>query len=60
MATKFETISLTGRKVDVANKEMTFVEKLYLPAIAKGMGITLKHFFKPKVTINYPEQKREF
>ena len=39
---------------------MTFMEKLYFPAIAKGMGITLRHFFKPKVTIQYPEQKREF
>lgn len=39
---------------------MTFSEKLYLPAIAKGMGITLRHFFKKKVTIQYPEQKREF
>lgn len=39
---------------------MTFMEKLYLPAIAKGMGITLRHFFKKDVTIRYPEQKREF
>lgn len=39
---------------------MNFMEKLYLPAIAKGMGITLRHFFKPKVTIQYPAQKREF
>jgi len=60
MATEFKNISLTGRKKDVSNKDMTFMEKLYLPAIAKGMGITLRHFFKPKVTIHYPEQKREF
>ena len=60
MATDFKTISLSGKKKDVSNKDMTFMEKLYLPAIAKGMGITLRHFFKPKVTINYPEQKREF
>jgi NADH-quinone oxidoreductase subunit I len=60
MATDFKTISLSGRRKDVSNKDMTFMEKLYLPAIAKGMGITLKHFFRPKVTIQYPEQKREF
>lgn len=60
MATEFKNISLSGRKVDVSNKDMTFMEKLYLPAIAKGMGITLRHFFKKKVTINYPDQKREF
>lgn len=60
MATDIKSISLSGRKKDVSDKDMTFMEKLYLPAIAKGMGITLRHFFKPKVTINYPEQKREF
>ncbi len=60
MATEFKNISLSGRKKDVTNKDMTLMEKLYLPAIAKGMGITLRHFFKPKVTIQYPEQKREF
>src|SRR5579872_927635 len=60
MATDLKSISLSGRKKDVSNKEMSFKEKLYFPAIAKGMGITLRHFFKPKVTIQYPEQKREF
>lgn len=39
---------------------MTFAEKLYLPGILKGMGITLKHFFSKKATIQYPEEKREF
>ena len=34
---------------------MKFVEKLYVPAIAKGMSITLGHIFKKKPTINYPE-----
>src|SRR5688572_17704885 len=60
MATDFKNISLSGSKKDVSNKDMTFLEKTYLPAIAKGMGITLRHFFKPKVTTQYPEQKREF
>lgn len=60
MATEFKTISLSGRKKDVTVTDMTFMESLYLPAIIKGMGITLKHFFKPKVTVQYPDQKREF
>jgi NADH-quinone oxidoreductase subunit I len=60
MATDFKNISLSGKKKDVSEKDMSFMEKLYFPAIAKGMGITLRHFFKPKVTIQYPEQKREF
>lgn len=50
--------SLTNRSKVVVNKKMSFMEKLYLPEIAKGMMITLKHLFKKKVTIKYPEQKR--
>jgi len=39
---------------------MTFVEKLYLPAIFTGMIITFKHLFRKSATIRYPEEKREF
>jgi NADH-quinone oxidoreductase subunit I len=52
--------TLTTRSKVASNKKMTFVEKLYIPAIIGGMRITLKHFFKKKVTVQYPEQKREF
>ena len=52
--------ALTNRKKEVERKPMTFWEKMYLPAIAKGMGITMSHFFKKKPTIKYPEQKRQF
>ena len=51
---------LTNRSVAVAKKEMSFIERLYLPAILSGMRITVGHFFKKKATINYPEVKREF
>ncbi|GAB4134952.1 MAG: NADH-quinone oxidoreductase subunit I [Bacteroidia bacterium] len=37
---------------------MSFVERLYLPAILNGMRITFGHFFKKKVTFNYPEVER--
>ncbi len=53
-------ISLSGRKTEVVDKKMTFKERLYLPAIVQGLGITIKHFFKKKDTIQYPEQQREF
>ena len=46
--------SLTNRKKVVSDKPMTFMEKLYLPAIFKGMFITLKHMFKKNNTIKYP------
>lgn len=50
---------LTNRAKNSVNKEMSFAEKSYLPAIATGLGITIKHFFSKKVTIRYPEVKRE-
>lgn len=53
-------LKLTNRSRTVSNKKMTFAEKIYLPAIIQGMGITLKHFFRKKTTINYPEVTRSF
>ena len=49
---------LTTRSKDVVNKQMTFSERIYLPAVLGGMWITLKHFFKKKATIKYPEVQR--
>lgn len=53
-------MKLTNRSQNVVNKEMTLKEKAYLPAIAGGLGITLKHFFKKDNTYSYPEEQREF
>jgi NADH-quinone oxidoreductase subunit I len=52
-------MSLTNRSKVVAKKELTLMESLYLPAIFKGMAITLSHLFKRKATVKYPEQTRE-
>lgn len=47
----------------------TFVEQAYIPEIVKGLGVTMKHFFKNTfskrenseiVTIMYPEEKRVY
>ncbi len=38
---------------------MNFWERIYLPAILSGIGITIKHFFRKSATIRYPETKRE-
>jgi NADH-quinone oxidoreductase subunit I len=51
---------LTNRSKLVVKKELTFIEKLDLPAILTGMIITFKHLFKKSANIRYPEQKREF
>jgi NADH-quinone oxidoreductase subunit I len=53
-------IGLTKRSKVVSNKQMSFWEKIYLPAILHGMWITIGHLFTKKATIRYPEVKREF
>ena len=50
-------MQLTNRSKHVSNKQMTFAERIYLPAIATGLGITIKHFFQKKVTLQYPDVK---
>ncbi|MDP4205431.1 MAG: NADH-quinone oxidoreductase subunit I [Bacteroidota bacterium] len=53
--------TLTNRSKVVSNKKMTLWEKIYLPAIVKGLSITFfGHFFKRKVTFSYPDKQREF
>jgi NADH-quinone oxidoreductase subunit I len=53
---------LTTRSKLVVHKEMNFWERIYLPAIFKGMWTTLKHFlrvvFGKSNTVRYPEVKR--
>jgi len=51
---------LTNRSKVVSNKKMSFLERIYLPAILNGMRITFSHLFRKKTTIRYPEVKREF
>ena len=34
-----------------------YVKEFLLIEVIKGLGLTLKYFFKPKVTINYPFEK---
>ena len=53
-------MALTNRSKVVVNKTMTFSERLYFPAIFRGLAITMHHLFKRKVTIRYPEQTRKF
>ena len=53
-------MQLTQRAQQVDRRPMNFLESLYLWNILKGMAITLRHLFKKKSTIQYPEQKRGF
>ncbi len=51
---------LTSKKKVLEQKPLTLAERMYLPAIAKGLSITMSHFFKKEATIRYPEVEREF
>ena len=51
---------LTSKKKVLEQKPLTFAERMYLPAIAKGLSVTISHLFKKEATIRYPEVEREF
>ncbi|WP_300671937.1 NADH-quinone oxidoreductase subunit I [Soonwooa sp.] len=55
-------MKLTNRSKVVSNKKMSLKEKLYLPAIAQGMGITLKHAVRNLVkgvpSVQYPDEQK--
>jgi len=40
-------------------KDLNFFERIYLVENIKGLLLTLKHLFKPKFTLQYPEEKIE-
>lgn len=52
-------MQLTNRSKVVSDKEQSFAEKIYLPAIIKGMAVTFSHLFKKRPTVMYPEKKRD-
>ena len=41
----------------VKRRQLNLWERLYLPAIIGGFQVTLRHFFKKKVTMQYPEER---
>ena len=41
----------------IKRKPLNLFERLYLPAIIGGFKVTLRHFFKKKVTMQYPEER---
>jgi NADH-quinone oxidoreductase subunit I len=50
---------LTNRSKVVVKKQMNFWERIYLPAVLGGVIITIKHLFRRKATVRFPETKRE-
>ena len=45
--------------IHVERQPLTFAERTYLPQVFGGLLITLRHFFAPRVTLDYPEQRPE-
>jgi NADH-quinone oxidoreductase subunit I len=41
----------------VETPTLSFAERLYFPAIAAGLGTTIKHMFAPRFTVQFPEQR---
>ncbi len=41
----------------IRKKDLTILEKMYIPEIVKGMRLTIAQIFRPKFTIQYPENK---
>lgn len=39
--------------------QTSLASRLYLPAILSGLGVTFRHMFRKKDTMQYPEEKRE-
>ena len=38
-------------------KDLSLLQRTYILEIVKGMGLTLRHFFRPKFTRQYPEER---
>ena len=38
-------------------KRFNLLERIYIPEIIKGLSLTLENMFKPKFTLEYPEEK---
>lgn len=43
----------------VEEPRLSLLEKMYLPAVFKGLGVTAKHFARKKVTVQFPEERQQ-
>ena len=43
----------------VVRRPYTFVDRLYLPAIVRGLAVTIRHLFRKPFTRLYPEERYE-
>jgi NADH-quinone oxidoreductase subunit I len=64
---KHQAPSKPGGRVRPVSRAHEAMERLYIPAIAQGLGVTIRHFFKNifskekySVTVQYPDVKIEY
>jgi len=48
---------MENKSVKRREKDLTFLERLYIPEIIKGLALTFKNMIRPKFTFEYPEEK---
>jgi NADH-quinone oxidoreductase subunit I len=41
----------------VRTRDLTFLQKIYIPEILKGLSMTLRQMFKPDVTYQFPDER---
>ncbi len=45
------------KSVKRREKDLSFLERIYIPEILKGLSLTFKNMIRPKFTFEYPEEK---
>ena len=48
---------MANKKENTESQRLTFWEKIYLPEIARGLGLTFRQMFRPTFTRQYPEER---
>ncbi len=41
----------------IRRSDLGFWQKIYLPEIVKGLGLTIAQMFKPKITVQFPDER---
>ena len=41
----------------IRTKDLGFWERIYIPEIIKGLGLTIRQMFRPDITVQYPEER---
>lgn len=48
---------MASKKKIIRKKDLSILQSIYLPEIFRGLFTTITQMFKPKITIQYPEER---